>query len=787
MAGRKNRTAAGMWMGMLLFCCITGCSPEQSSEGTETENVRREEKDEYRLPAEQWAEAGKVEDSEESWLLTEYWEDFGQKLPDPAMTKGPDMTAAEGSDYYILENYAKQGYSEGEVQKYYLIHVDMETLESTRAELLLADGDGGAEETGGSALELAADLEEGWAVITGMSVWEGKVCLLVHQTDPESRTSAHCYAVWLDERQKAESMTDLLPEMEKAGMCRDGSAPAGLLCDGEGRYYVGTAECGIFDGTGKFLKMVESPGGRGNVVYHTCRLPDGRPVFESLNPENQQTTIFCYEGLEEKVLYRGKCDYTPVRYLDAEGRIYYIGQSGLLRWDQSTGECRRIYRDSGLNPMTCQAIAEVSEDAIVMAFCENEEPYLLRIQRDAEIEEKTVTIYQVYGSGMGKYADEYSRKHPGTKIELVTVKEAEDDKGMALNRLMARITAGEKPDLFLLQYEELKALEEKGILEPLQDKLPEELSEQIFPGVLQSGMAGDKLYGIAYEAYVDTMAVLKSVWPGETWSFRDVMELVEGENGASISCVFGGETAADMLYGMVLRDIAAGNSSLADRETKECRFDSEEFIRILEFCKKYGCDPNLTGSREEIVEGMRRGEILAYRIGGDLAAFSDSMAALGDDFHCVGFPTEGDWGSYINCYQYIALNAQGENREEALDFIRYLLGERVQRNGVRTVRRDILVNYVRDGSKDAAVPEGREPAFQMASRAVIPLKGKTDGSSFLPEYLEIADRSAFQSTWLDTLGIIVIEESEGYFNGDKTAEEVARVIQSRVWLYLNEE
>lgn len=661
----------------------------------------------------------------------------------------------------------------------------MQTLESQRAELTLS-GEGQEELAG-----LTEDLAEGHADIAGMDVLAGKVCLLVRQRDRENGVLSHCYAIRLDEQWKVESAVDLLPGLEKAGMCRGDRQPEGILCDGEGRFYIGTEEYGIFDSTGEFLKMMEVPGGNGSQVRHTCRLPDGCPVFETLNIENRETIFFCQDGLEQKVLYRGTCDYAETRYMNAKGEIFNFGREGLSRWDVSTGKCECIYRDSSLNSRSCQAIAETEEDTLMMAFYDNDETFVLRLRRDEDTEEKTVTIYSIYQmteyNTMVQHADAYCRTHPGIKIDFVTVKEESDDNAMALARLAARMTAGEKPDLFLVDPKDLEILQDKGALVDLQELLPGELQEQIFPGVLKAGMVGDKLCGIASEVYVNTVAVSKDVWPAETWSFRDVMELVEGENAAGdFTGVFGGRTQELLLADLVIWDIMAGRSSLVDLERKECYFDSEEFIRVLEFCKKYGLaseDRDKT-TFQEIMEGIHNGNILAYDVGGDLKFFSRAMAELGDDFHCVGFPTEGSYGGAVYCNEYIAMNATGENQEAAIDFIQYLLSERVQRSiGISTVRRDVLTANVKDGNMGSMY---QSPVFQTKDGEIISLEGKPDGSSFLPEYLEILEKADYMSLQIDDLGMMILEEAGGFFSGDMSAEQVARTIQSRVWVYLNE-
>ena len=93
----------------------------------------------------------------------------------------------------------------------------------------------------------------------------------------------------------------------------------------------------------------------------------------------------------------------------------------------------------------------------------------------------------------------------------------------------------------------------------------------------------------------------------------------------------------------------------------------------------------------------------------------------------------------------------------------------------------ISANNVADGAQP-----GESPVFWCDRRTVTPLEGRSDGSSFLPEYLEILEKGGWTSAWADTLGMIISEEAASYFSGDKTAEAAAEVIQRRAQIYLNE-
>ena len=121
--------------------------------------------------------------------------------------------------------------------------------------------------------------------------------------------------------------------------------------------------------------------------------------------------------------------------------------------------------------------------------------------------------------------------------------------------------------------------------------------------------------------------------------------------------------------------------------------------------------------------------------------------------------------------------------EAACDFLQYLMSDRVQRRTMNTssVRRDILAAYVVENPGSS-----EEPRFQFMKNGRINLAGRPDGSSFLPEYMEIMEGGEPDPWAYKYIRRIISEEAGAYFAGDKSAEEAAEIIQRRVWLYLNE-
>ena len=78
------------------------------------------------------------------------------------------------------------------------------------------------------------------------------------------------------------------------------------------------------------------------------------------------------------------------------------------------------------------------------------------------------------------------------------------------------------------------------------------------------------------------------------------------------------------------------------------------------------------------------------------------------------------------------------------------------------------------------------PVFFTSESAVISLEGKEDGSSYVKEYIELAESCIPPKDEYEQIDSIVIEEVQAFFNGQKSAKQVADIIQSRVTLFLEE-
>ena len=298
--------------------------------------------------------------------------------------------------------------------------------------------------------------------------------------------------------------------------------------------------------------------------------------------------------------------------------------------------------------------------------------------------------------------------------------------------------------------------------------------------------------GVEYSALIAS----KELCPTGTWTWEEAVDLLEKleQEGRPVHAVtngWGGTSAlsgSNLLCGFFLRDLE--HCSLLDLENGKAYFDTEEFCHLLEICKRYSEKENASESGNTVMNDnigaetrkqLKQGEILCYTPVGiglaDFISFSEDMADLGEDYHVVGYPTDGGNGRFMRCTEGAAINSFSYHREAAEEFIRYIVSQEAQMVADAPVRRDTYEErVVKSDTVYWTIPGGK----------MIKVYAKSDKTSYLPEYLELLEQCTRDSGMLDMLKDIIREETEAFFSGNKDARAVADTIQSRVQIYLDE-
>lgn len=773
-------------LAQILFCLVSlflaGCGrtavTETAEDGYSESSEGQSAQKEMNLLSTEWKLSGDITEAESMWSVADYVEGFLPRTE--GRTPGICLRASDGASYFVLSEFYALHNGE-QSREWFLTEYNTDRMDGETLPLMLKATEGTEELA--SALEAMENLR---ANIVGMDIVSGAFRYFLQVHDEEGAT-VQLLAISAERDGNVSSAVDLLPALTAAGFgVQKGEMISGCYCDAEGRAYVSAfdgAAVYILDREGTLLHTMATE--RQELLVYRGKLPAGIPVFEYWRTQDDQNVLIAFDGVKTAVLYSGEGFLGEEKDFSRSGEVYFLNGKELFCWNAPVGSCQMIY--DKMPTSGCDAILQNAAGDIFAFFQESSEHYAIRLVNELEAESVELEILMTtFGEYVSDCAAAYTRRHPGVTIQVKSPDGVFGD--VLLNQLLTDISQGNGPGLLVLRREQLLALQDKGALEDLSGVLRDETVSQIYPGVMQNGMVGNALYGITCETSVSTLLVSDNTWKEKTWTLDEVLALMEESVALErFACLSYDTTAVQMLYELALADME--NTPFLDVTSKKCSYGTAEFEALLELCKRYGKetagDSNL--SLEEQRQEMAEGRALAYAFDGGFLEFGRALAAMGEDYRCVGYPTQGDSGSYFNFYNgCVAVSTGAEHREIIDDFLNYLLDYETQRRYCTDwVRRDVLQDCVKE-QVELYGEKASIPIFVMGEREVIPLTGREDGTSYLPEYLELMEQCIPRKTEWNTVRSIIMEEAAAFFAGDKSAHEVAGIIQNRVQLYLEE-
>lgn len=530
-------------------------------------------------------------------------------------------------------------------------------------------------------------------------------------------------------------------------------------------------------------------------------LSDGRTVLGRSNAEEETTRLTWFRedtGSEEPL---GTVDSGYVRslMLDEEGLFYYMSVSSLIRWDPLKNISEDLFRlhENGIST-TAQEIGLIRNEEGEFLFCYIKSgKAIIFVLTDQESSDEKIRLCSLMGSaGTGYFhpmAATFNQNGGGIPIHMELEGRYEYMEGYR-NRIMAEMVAGEGPDILYVSRDDMILMQEKGMLCDLSDMIDQETKEVMIPGVLELGTVNGELVGLVPEVSFEVLGTSNKLWTGNSWNVKELISVLEAADNLEYPVVeyWVWASGEGILNGVFLKDLA--KSGFLDFEQGKAHFDCEEFTDILELCKKYG---DQRPSEEKWKESMsvdkctkllREGEIavdIQYFYQG-IHSYSSLAASYGDEGHIVGFPVESGSGCYVNSYSYgyLVVNAQAEHKEEISKYFDWLLNYDNQfKTSGGCVRMDVI--------RDSVYKRWDDSYVKLCSSDLDNIDGymidsKPDGTSYLEEYLDFVENCEPTPYWPEQIKTIIDEEIAPFFDGKKSAAEVAAIIQNRVQLYLDE-
>lgn len=312
--------------------------------------------------------------------------------------------------------------------------------------------------------------------------------------------------------------------------------------------------------------------------------------------------------------------------------------------------------------------------------------------------------------------------------------------------------------------------------------------ETLFDNVLRVCELNGKLFYMPLGFSIDTLVgPTKYVGSKENWTFEEMKERWESmPEGSTISR----HKVKDYVYFTILRGCL---SSFIDYENTECHFDSDEFIDMLKFIDSF----DSSGGYKD--EGTWDAPVFVidvpiYGFTNFHYGYIQETYGTEEPVTFVGYPSEDGCGSFINVREHqIAVSAMSseEKQRGAWEFMKTLLSYECQCDSL----------YFEGAEKEEAAFPVNMAAFEKRGADQYENEGKSNKTMHNMEemdegYLTKAeyDRLVGLINSIKTVNNeldndvfdVINEEIYSMFAGEKTAEEVAEMIQNRVQILVSE-
>ena len=357
----------------------------------------------------------------------------------------------------------------------------------------------------------------------------------------------------------------------------------------------------------------------------------------------------------------------------------------------------------------------------------------------------------------------FNRSQNDYQIETICYYPESGDVTAAMTQMNADLLTGDAPDLYALNGMDVDALENAGLLLDLAPQMDADTTfdrSAYYENIWNLFKIDDGLYEFIPSFSLAGISGTQDILGARTgWTIEEFSAFADEHSGESLVAH---SSNADFLYSC----IRYGGQNMLDASAHTCSFDSGEMEAILQMCNRLPATPQEDGLlREDWITS-----IFAYR---------QILDEVGANMTFVGYPSFSASGPSVNAFYTYGVSASTQCKEGAWAFLKFLLRDNQQQ---------IYMTY--------GFPIKKSIMEDIFSKSALPTSDKNSlfyDSEFQPlteaevEYLRSLIESASQRYFrYQQVLTIVDEEAKAYFSGDKSANEVCKIIQNRAMIYLGE-
>ena len=594
----------------------------------------------------------------------------------------------------------------------------------------------------------------------------------------------------------------------------DGTYLGSILADDAGYLYsTDWSNVLIFDGEGKQVATIPVENGINNLV----KLNDGK-VYANMwfNSEDGSYNGLALVDATAKALSEDVIPLPNGAYNTYPGNdeypFFYDNNGTIYGYNAQTKEGERMFAwlDCDINSDQVSQFT-IKPDGTIVALESTydeqamEQKYNLvtikRVDASTLPPKEEITLAWLYTDwDLRNQIVKFNRSQDKVRINVVDYSQynTNDNYDAGIQQLNTEILSGKVPDILCTNGLPIEQYEGKGVLLdlwPLIDNDSELSREDLMTHLFDVMSVDGKLYQVVSSFSIDTVAGNTDiVGDRDTWTLQDLQQAKE--QMSDDATIFGeSDVKTDILYTCV----SHGVDGFIDWANKTCSFDSQEFIDMLNFAnsfpKEFDWENYDYSSADSEYSRLRSGKQMLTRA--YLYSFSDvqyQKLLHGGNVSFVGYPTTSGNGSSFNISGGMAISASCKNPEAAWSFVRTILTEDYQttnymwqfptnKHSFEAYKEQAMKQeYYEDPETGEQVPQPTMTYEFDGQQIDILALTQEEYDLFMRVYENCNSVTAYNQE----INNIITEETAAFFDGQKTAEETAKIIQDRVSLYVAE-
>ncbi|MGG5737272.1 ABC transporter substrate-binding protein [Bacillus cereus group sp. IBL03679] len=348
-----------------------------------------------------------------------------------------------------------------------------------------------------------------------------------------------------------------------------------------------------------------------------------------------------------------------------------------------------------------------------------------------------------------------------------------------ISKVNTEFLAGKGSDVIVLDGLPADKYGKKGLLTDLSEMMEQDKSfnkNQYFNKILENSETNGKLYGIPLYFWLsgllgDDIAIQQSgvkvndkEW---TWSEFTNIGTELASKGTHKHVI--GNTPPEQMLQFLVQDHYA---QLVDTVSGKAKFQSDLFVQMLEDVKKMYDEKIATADSVNLGEAyfVRLPMIMSIE---DYFNTGTVLGIKGTKVYQKPHIAGQKNGVAFTPNKTVGLNAKSPVKKEAWNFLKFLMSDEVQSKGnAFPINRAVYEQQIKT-LKEKGELEGPAGSINVTE-------------SDIQELEKMVAEISVQGPQNTKIESIIAEESKSYFSGQKSAKDVAALIQNRVTTYINE-